>query len=84
MSGIIKKSLAEKELTTSSKCKRKQRHGGILEMQLSKKAGLTVKKPAYLFLSYIPEKVMRINKMIIYSDFVTNSYGESWDSSHEK
>ena len=53
-------------------------------MQLSKKAGLTVKKPAYLFLSYIPEKVMRINKKIIYSDFVTNSYGESWDSCCEK
>ena len=46
---------AEKEFTTSSNCKQKQRHGGILEMQLSKKAGLTIKKPAYLFLSFIPE-----------------------------
>ena len=42
-------SLAEKELTTSSNWKQKQRHGGILEMQLSEKAGLTNKKASLSF-----------------------------------
>lgn len=37
-------SLATKELTTSSNCSGKQRHGVILNMQLSKKATLTKKK----------------------------------------
>ena len=36
-------SQTERELTTGSNCKGKQMHGEILQMQLSKKAGLTIK-----------------------------------------
>ena len=61
---------AEKELTISSNCLEKQRHGITLKVQLSKKASLTKKRLLTFPLATPPSISQLSNDMISYGDIL--------------